>query len=434
MFPDSFSEMSRNFRNFLLVALLLTTLLLTKYKFDGYWSQVSNLTFKPDILVVENPKAATHSSLLTPYREAIHRTEKSLDPICSQLLNASFESEFVGIDLVAENEKVDKLSPLLTSTSEVIHHAQNIHRNIFKTLIGKYKYAMIFGLAPFENKGDSAISAGELILLEWLGIKIIYFCVFRECSNDAIKTALAISKNYTNDELVILLQGGGTLMCYTVADHIRDYTITLFKNFEIVMFPQSLWIREDQTKQRMDYYKHVYSLHPRLTFTYRDRDSFERGKVFFPNARPLLAPDMAFQLGAFKRTMLPTHNIVWLLRMDMESQGFDLPSPSLVKLHDICFGDWKYWSTTLGMSHIENIFLLYTNGLTFLQRGRVVITERLHGHILSVLLGIPHVVIDPINHKASTYINTWTAGLTNVLIANSSKDALNKALLLLDGL
>ena len=66
--------------------------------------------------------------------------------------------------------------------------------------------------------------------------------------------------------------------------------------------------------------------------------------------------------------------------------------------------------------------------MLFLQRGRVVVTNLLHGHILSLLCGIPHVVIDPVNHKITSYMKSWTGGIENILVADSSEDTLNKAI------
>ena len=58
----------------------------------------------------------------------------------------------------------------------------------------------------------------------------------------------------------------------------------------------------------------------------------------------------------------------------------------------------------------------------------------LYGHILSTLCGIPHVVIDPVNHKITSYMKSWTGGIENILVADSSEDALNKAIGLLQKL
>jgi pyruvyl transferase EpsO len=62
-------------------------------------------------------------------------------------------------------------------------------------------------------------------------------------------------------------------------------------------------------------------------------------------------------------------------------------------------------------------------GLRVLARGRVVITDRLHGHILSLMMGVPHVVLDNTYGKISSFHRTWTAGADGVRIAGSAAEA-----------
>ena len=339
------------------------------------------------------------------------------------------QSDFMNRDLVKENDNVDAVSPLLTSHIDVIRHAQGIHLNIFSKLFSKVKYAMIFPLFISQNKGDSAISAGELSILDKFGIKLVYYCVFPMCLHEELQTALNISRAYKSSELVILLQGGGTLICYPNSVMIHVRVLRLFNRFKVVIFPQSFWTRNDSQGTRLQAFKPVYNSHPRLTIIFRDRTSYENGRRFFHNAQSLLAPDIAFQLGPKYRNMLPTHDIVWLQRTDIDSTNYSVPARA--KDFDILFGDWINWKTTLGTSPLENMHLEYANGLTYLQRGKVVITDRLHGHILSVLQGLPHVVMDPSSHKLLYYLRTWTAGLPNVVVATSPDDALDKAVKLL---
>ena len=66
--------------------------------------------------------------------------------------------------------------------------------------------------------------------------------------------------------------------------------------------------------------------------------------------------------------------------------------------------------------------------------GSGVVTDRLHGHILSTLCGIPYVVIDPVNHKITSYMKSWTGGIENILVADSPEDVLNKAIELIQKL
>ena len=330
-------------------------------------------------------------------------------------------------DLVARNERVNNLSPLLESSADVTDEAQRIHMNMFRSLIGKYKYAMLFNIAGFENKGDPAITIGEIILLRRLNIELVFHLEDNRNTDIAVDYARKLSENYSNDSLVILLHGGGNLVSYAHQDVYRERVLQRFMKFEVIMFPQSFWIftKPDHLK----HFQKAYALHPRLTFLYRDRFSYEQGKLLFPNARPFLMPDMAFQIGKVPRFMSPVHDIMWLIRTDEESTHFQLQK--LIENYDVVTGDWLTWRTPKDNRVMENDFLIVANGMMFLQRGRVVITDRLHGHILSTLLDIPHVVLDPVNHKISHYRDTWTAGMDNVVYATTPEDALFKALGLL---
>jgi len=71
-------------------------------------------------------------------------------------------------------------------------------------------------------------------------------------------------------------------------------------------------------------------------------------------------------------------------------------------------------------------------GCGLLARGRVVITDRLHGHILCLLLGIPHVLLDNSYGKVRQFHDTWTAGAPRVRWAESAADAVGLARALLE--
>ena len=376
-----------------------------------------------------------YKKLLLSSREPLKQTRLSSKLNPKSIYNAAIVQDktrgenirFNNQDLVAKNILVDKLSRQLSTSEEVINEAQRIHTNMFSTLIGHYKYAMLFNIATFENKGDPAITAGELILLQKLGIDLVFHCEGGRCKGRTLEQAKNISKSYSSTDLVILMQGGGNLLSYTVPDMNRRRVLETFQEFEILLFPQSIWPRADDEHKTL--YQKVYSSHPRLTFLYRDRDSYNIGKKLFPRARPFLMPDMAFQIGQVNRFLRPTHDIMWLQRVDSESPKYRIPNNT--RGYDLIVQDWLSWKTPKGSSKLEDSFLMTANGMLFLQRGRVVVTDRLHGHILSTLCGIPHVVIDPVNHKTTSYMKTWTVGIENILVADSPEDALNKAIGLL---
>ena len=110
--------------------------------------------------------SSTSKEQLELIRQSLDNNLKSVYNVALvQNKNENKNTRFNNQDLVAENMLVDKLSPKLSSCEEVIDEAQRIHTNMFSTIIGHYKYAMLFNFAAFENKGDPAITAGELIIL-----------------------------------------------------------------------------------------------------------------------------------------------------------------------------------------------------------------------------------------------------------------------------
>ena len=119
----------------------------------------------------------TSKEQLELIRQSLENNQKSVyNNALVQNKNENKNTRFNNQDLVAENMLVDKLSPKLSSSEEVIAEAQRIHTNMFSTIIGHYKYAMLFNFAAFENKGDPAITAGELIMLQKLGIELMFHC------------------------------------------------------------------------------------------------------------------------------------------------------------------------------------------------------------------------------------------------------------------
>ena len=80
------------------------------------------------------------------------------------------------------------------------------------------------------------------------------------------------------------------------------------------------------------------------------------------------------------------------------------------------------WMTFRGLAHAR-----LRRGCRTLSQGRVVVTERLHGHIMCVLLGIPHVVFDTWHGKVKALYETWTTPCAFAQWGEDASDALEKA-------
>jgi pyruvyl transferase EpsO len=67
-------------------------------------------------------------------------------------------------------------------------------------------------------------------------------------------------------------------------------------------------------------------------------------------------------------------------------------------------------------------------GCATLAEGRVVITDRLHAHILCLLLGIPSVIIDNSYGKLRNFYDTWTRGNELAALADGPEQAVSLAM------
>ena len=67
------------------------------------------------------------------------------------------------------------------------------------------------------------------------------------------------------------------------------------------------------------------------------------------------------------------------------------------------------------------------HGFRILASARFLVTDRLHGHIMATILGIPHVLIDSKLGKNLAFHDTWTRDCNCVRVARSIEEALHYA-------
>ncbi|RUS71791.1 hypothetical protein EGW08_020444 [Elysia chlorotica] len=341
--------------------------------------------------------------------------------------------QFLQEDLFREPNRSSFLSRQLLTPAEISNEAQRIHFDVMGKALGKFKYAMLLDIASFENKGDPCITVGEIYYLARTKLDIVYYCSSAtSCSYPNMQKAAELAKTFSVEDLVILIHGGGNISGYAFSDIHRFFILKAFRNYKIFVFPQSIWVRYNNFEH--PHFKRCiqhYCCNENVTFVMRDHLSYSIAQKYFQgDTKFILAPDMAFQIGPVRRFMSPVFDIMWIRRGDAETPGYSsIPAPPPgIRLH---VSDWWKWRTPAALSSLERAHYICTNGFFYLQRGRVVITDRLHGHILATLSNIPHVLIDNKAHKLSAYHNSWTASLENTVITDDPSKAVDLAVELL---
>lgn len=301
-------------------------------------------------------------------------------------------------------------------------------------VISGYSECALVGFNDSANVGDSAIWLGELTWLHDAGVRVAYRCHERDYD------ANILAQSCPNG--LILLSGGGNLGdVWPSLQRLRERVIQDFPRRPIVQLPQSIQFGD---REALALARRVFDNHPDLTIFVRDVASLDFANREF-QCGAALCPDMALYLGALSFKRVKDVDVLWLKRTDREAVPDNLGAVG----SGMVVTDWLHpWPPAvrrlretfqpLLMRHPRRLGVLrrYSEatfdyqarqrmkfGCALLSRGSVVVTDRLHGHILSLLLGIPHVVLDNSYGKVRQFHETWTKSMPHVRWAESPTDA-----------
>ena len=275
----------------------------------------------------------------------------------------------------------------------------------------------VLDFPSYANVGDSAIWLGQLEFLRGRDVDLVYTCDVHDYRRDKLARRVG-------GGVILLTGGGGFGDRYLDHQRLREQVVSDFPENAVVQFPQSIDFRDPGRAERA---AAVLSRHGGLTLLLRDEISLRRARELGLEAT--LCPDAAFALPEAGRSVPPSSAVVWLSRTDAEKAvepkdevgGVDWLRDDVVDrvLHRVPLVRPQL-RERLAAGRVRR-------GARMLSRGRVVVTDRLHGHILSLLLGIPHVLLDTANSKIRHFFETWTAGCEITHWADDARQAASLA-------
>ncbi len=265
------------------------------------------------------------------------------------------------------------------------------------------RYALI-DFPDHANVGDSAIWLGEMRMLRTVtGRDPDYVATWDGFDPDAFRAASPAG--------VLFLHGGGNLGdIWPHHQRFRERVLRDVRDRSIVQLPQSIHFR---APDGVAAFAEVVAAHPDFHLYVRDRPSLTIAQVHW-RCPTDLAPDSAFALGPQSR-MEADCDVLMLMRTDDERVTHD---PATVgDCDDRVVVDWlddgvlplARAGETRSDHYRAMAIARVERGLATLSRGRRIVTDRLHAHILAILLDIPHVALDNEYGKLSAYIDAWTA-------------------------
>jgi pyruvyl transferase EpsO len=317
--------------------------------------------------------------------------------------------------------------------------------SLSQILKGKKCILMIY--PGYLNGGDGLIWLGELRLFEDLGVRVV-----------SSFPDTRIDKHFIDslDYELILIQGGGNFGdIWPGLNECRRKVIDNYRHKKIVQLPVTIEFRD---KQKLLEMQSAISKHPSFVLTVRDEISYKFAKEHF-NCDTHLVPDTAFynDMSVFTDIISSQRcrDILYFMRTDKESNvkvediekdtkdWLDYLTPAMIlKNYIFCrilFRDYfrflpevlnktrtimkfkKYMYRIMENYHRKKFIVEINNVIREMNKYRLVVTDRLHIHMLSVLCDVPSILVSGIYHKNEAYYNTWMTGnLTSDICKNSS--------------
>ena len=258
-------------------------------------------------------------------------------------------------------------------------------------------YALV-DFPDHANVGDSAIWLGELAMLRRVtGCGPVYVSTWHDFDADAFRRACP---NGT-----LFLHGGGNLGdIWPHHQRFREHLLATVRDRPVVQLPQSIHFRDPARAGR---FAALAAEHPDFTLYVRDARShaFATARIACPVD---LVPDSAIALGAQPRGAAEVA-LLMLLRSDDERRDHGGAPAAPARVVDWLDDDPGLPAGTGVAAREAQAQARVARGLRLLAQGEVIVTDRLHGHILADLLGIPHVVLDNDYGKIAAYAAAWPA-------------------------
>ncbi|MGF3141079.1 polysaccharide pyruvyl transferase family protein [Facklamia sp. P13064] len=275
----------------------------------------------------------------------------------------------------------------------------------YKFIVDQLKYSknekriLLMGTSIYGNLGDQAISESEIKFIKenFSNVKLI-----EVPGNFYITNEKIINQYITSNDLLILTGGGFLGSLWPEGQDIANRLIQNFKQNKIVIFPQTIYY-SPENEVLIEDHKNIYSSHKNLSMIVRDKRSQEflyKNSFKFKNI--LYTPDIVTFLDENNRKERPEY-ISLILREDKESV-IDLKKIKTIQnilkeLNEENLRTEEYdtvLNKKIDLLNRKNELNLLFNKIS---KSKIVVTDRLHGMLLSVICGIPVIALDNISKK-----------------------------------
>lgn len=323
------------------------------------------------------------------------------------------------------------LSAFISRTRNYLYFIRKTH--IFNES-KKEKRILYFGIPMHKNLGDQA---QKYCIRKWLNENYPMYDVLeiptRIVVDERFDFLRTLKKNVRETDIIVFQSGYCTHDIEpSTEDLMHRIVISNFPKNRILMLPQTVYFQNEKRKKLS---MEAYNKAERMLFLARDAVSYEIAKEMFDQVNVQLYPDIVTTLIGTRHYNEKRNGIFLCARRDCEKYYSDSELAALIKKlkekymverGDTTLDDCDpYWLDKNLDKKLEEIFSTYS-------KYQLVITDRYHGTIFSLVAGTPVIVLKTQDHKVSTGVD-WFKGIYDyVYFAENLEEAYAKAIDILE--
>jgi exopolysaccharide biosynthesis predicted pyruvyltransferase EpsI len=318
-----------------------------------------------------------------------------------------------------------------------------------RIVLGGARRVALVNFPNHGNPGDPGLWLGTHALLASIGVRVVYEAAPWSLDLAALDRAVGDSP--------VLINGGGNFGdLYVGQQEARMRLIAGWTGRRLIQLPQSIEFSNPQIANAV---AAALRSHGAFTMMVRDYRSQELSRSLL-NIDPVLSPDQIFGLGQLTPSNPNTREVLWMVwpegarEFTAQSQPAVMPPGVLVedwhtgaalahesfdrrgriawRLNRAFEARWSSPAVRRGWPVLRATFAplarrWFTRGVDLVDSSRVLVTNKLHGHLVATLLGKPHVVMDNSYGKVGAALDTWTGELAGVHVARDGAEAMELA-------
>ena len=265
------------------------------------------------------------------------------------------------------------------------------------SLFRNSKMIFLFGSPYHSNMGDQAQT---VCILKWLNKNYPDYSVLVFRLPDSNDSLLAYIRRHIRKNDKIICHSGYHMTDLYHEQDVYCKLMQLFKDRPIWIFPQTVHYKQEcNLKQTAD----IINGHGRVTLMARDEISFDTAKKYFSGCKLMLFPDIVTSLIGTMNFDHQRDGILFCIRNDVEAF---YSKEQIAELKE-SFAEVKVEQTDttliLPYSEIAKDREGVLHGqLDYYSHFKLIITDRYHGTIFSLISGTPVIVLKTSDHKLSS--------------------------------